>query len=132
MRRRGKPHRDWRRRFLERLAATGSVAGACAAAGVGRTTAYRHRWSDPGFAEDWDDAIEEFCDDLEEEAWRRARDGSDVLMMFMLKAVRPEKYRDHYPLKALIEQMKAGGQMPQVEHPKKCAPAPAREEGLTS
>ena len=64
------------------------------------------------FAKLWDDALEVACDAMEEEARRRAMEGtkkpvfylgkvcghikeySDTLLIFQLKAHRPEKYRE--------------------------------------
>jgi hypothetical protein len=42
----------------------------------------------------WDEALEDACDILEAEAWKRARDKSDLLLIFLLKAHRPAKYRE--------------------------------------
>jgi hypothetical protein len=67
------------------------------ASGVSRATAYRFRGHDRAFAEAWDDAIEEAVDMLELEAHRRAIEGSDRLLMFVLRALRPEKYRENAP-----------------------------------
>jgi hypothetical protein len=114
------PKKGWRPAFLEALAGSANVRAACAAAGVGRSTAYDHRGRDGRFAEAWDDALDEACDVLEAEARRRAvkwterpvyqggervgavREYSDTLLIFLLKANRPEKYRDSYDIKALV------------------------------
>jgi hypothetical protein len=54
---------------------------------------WRDKWST--FADDWDEAIDDACDMLEAEAWRRAIEkNSDRLLMFLLKAHRPNKYKD--------------------------------------
>lgn len=90
----GTPGRPWQARFLAELRDTGAVRYACQAAGVGRSTVYRERQRDEQFALEWSDALEDSCDELEAEARRRARDGSDSLLMFLLKAHRPEVYRD--------------------------------------
>ena len=66
---------SWRAAFLAALRDTGVVRDACAAASVGRTTAYRVRNSDPEFAAAWDEALEDAADLLEIEAIRRARTG---------------------------------------------------------
>jgi hypothetical protein len=49
---------------------------------------------DPDFAAAWEDAMTLGVEGLEDEARRRAFGGSDLLMMFMLKAARPDRYRD--------------------------------------
>lgn len=108
--------RNWQDPFIAELADCGNISAACKAAGVQRTTAYRTRDKDPIFARRWDDAINKALDSLEQEAWRRAREGvtriepimyqgeqvaekiiteySDNLITFLLKANRPGKYRE--------------------------------------
>lgn len=66
---------EWRNAFLRALASTANVRAACRAGDVPRTTAYRLRNADPKFREEWDTAIQDAYDLLEEEAWRRAIDG---------------------------------------------------------
>lgn len=74
---------------------------------------YRDREADDEFRRDWEDAIEAGTDRMEDEMLRRAVEGvdepiyqggkkagtvkrySDTLMIFSLKARRPEKYRDN-------------------------------------
>jgi len=81
-------------RFLDRLRSSGNVRAACNAAGVKRRNAYRWRKKWSTFAEEWDDALEDACDILEAEAWKRAiKKNSDRLLMFLLKAHRPGKYK---------------------------------------
>ena len=52
----------------------------------------------PDFAQAWEEAIEQAVDILEAEAWQRARKKSDILMIFLLKAHKPEKYREKVSL----------------------------------
>lgn len=80
--------------FLEALAASGNVYVACKRSGVPRRTAYdwRKRWKT--FADEWQDALDDALDKLEGEAWKRAKVQSDRLIMFLLKAHRPELYSD--------------------------------------
>lgn len=95
----------------------GCVAYAARAAKVDKARCYRLRESDSGFAEQWDAALEEATELLEAEAVRRARHGvrkpvyqggilvghvqeySDTLLIFLLKAAKPEKYRDRYDIR---------------------------------
>jgi hypothetical protein len=102
----------WKAKFLASLRRMGNVSRALKAAGVGRQTAYDHRDRDPNFARQWAEALEQAADWLEREAWRRAvkgtdrpvfqqggrvgtvRDYSDTLLIHLLKAHKPEKYRD--------------------------------------
>lgn len=85
---------DWRPAFLADLAEWCNVTHACAAAGVDRKTAYKDRANNPDFAAAWDDAIEASVELLEQRARERAVDQSDTLMIFLLKAHRPERYRE--------------------------------------
>lgn len=105
--------RDWRPVFLQWLAQTGNVTEACRKARVGRTEVYAAQRAEPGFKADWKDALEVACDALEAEARRRAVHGcdegvfykgqkvskllkfSDTLLIFLLKAHRPEKFREN-------------------------------------
>jgi hypothetical protein len=68
---------------------------ACEAAKVSRKTVYRHRLNDPAFAAEWDEAQEEACELSEAIGIQRARERSDLLLMFFLKAQKPEVYREH-------------------------------------
>lgn len=102
--------------FLELFAQTGNVTTSAEAVGITRKTAYQWRNQDSDFAEAWDDAEQQSHDLLEAEAFRRAYEGvddfkvgpngqfvemkrySDTLTIFLLKARRPEKYRDNATL----------------------------------
>jgi hypothetical protein len=108
---------DWKAVFLKALASSGVVTTACKKAKIGRTTAYKTRDEDAAFAADWDMALEAAADVMEEEAHRRAvtgtlkpvyqggkkvgsiREYSDTLLIFRLKAARPEKYRERSDVK---------------------------------
>jgi len=85
---------EWRASFLTVLAKSANVSQACKKAGISRQAAYRAYDSDLEFQAQWDSALEEACDFLEKEAWRRALKQSDTLLMFLLKAHRPQKYRE--------------------------------------
>lgn len=108
---------EWKAAFLQTLEETASVTKACEVSGLPRRTAYNWRGADEQFAKDWDAAVERGTDALEDEAVRRAREGtlrpvfyegkvcghvrefSDTLLIFMLKARRPEKYRERSEVK---------------------------------
>jgi len=101
--------------FLGYLAATGNVAEACKGAGIYRKMPYRYRRVSAPFAEAWNDAKATFGDAIEREIFRRAVEGyeepvfykgvevatvrkhSDLLLMFLAKAERPEKFRESSP-----------------------------------
>lgn len=107
--------RDWEAKFLETLAKTGNVSESARRARIDRTIPYDLR-KDPAAADfkaAWDSAMETAGDLLEKEAWRRAvsgvrkptgwyqgrpggyvREYSDTLLIFLLKAHRPEKFRE--------------------------------------
>lgn len=103
--------------FLRELRKRGNVTDAARKAKVDRSTPYRWREAEPAFAAAWDVALEEAIDRMESEAYRRAVEGtekpligrvgkdedgivtyvteySDTLMNTLLKAHRPEKYRE--------------------------------------
>ena len=85
---------DWRPPFLDAIRVSGNVRLATNAAGIDRSTPYRRAGRDPKFAEAWAAAEQDAVDTLEAEARRRALHGSDGLLMFLLRAHRPERYRD--------------------------------------
>ena len=108
----------WNKKFIKTLAATGNVAEACRVAGITRPTAYTWKNKDTpkgeAFRERWEEALDSAVQLLELELRRRAYEGneepvffqgkeiatvrkySDVLGMFLLKAHRPDVYRDNY------------------------------------
>lgn len=105
------PKKDWRVRFLEELAVRGSVVAACDAAECSRRNAYDERERNAEFAAKWDEAKRIAVERMEDEARRRAVEGtlkpvfqggalvgkvreySDTLLIFLLKAHDP-KYKD--------------------------------------
>jgi AcrR family transcriptional regulator len=85
---------DQRAKLLAALAKTGNISDACKRAGIVRTTFYRWRNEDEAYAAQLQEALETAIDDLELVARRRAKKQSDVLLIFLLKAHRPDKYRE--------------------------------------
>jgi len=85
---------DWRPIFLATIRATANVRLAASAAGVDRSTPYRRAERDPAFAAAWAEASDDAIDTLEGEARRRALAGSDALLMFLLRAHRPQRFRE--------------------------------------
>ena len=82
-------------RFLECLRDSGNIRASAKAAGVPRRTAYNWRERFVTFRNEWDDAMEDACDILEETAWKRAvKESSDRLLMFLLKAHRPDRFKE--------------------------------------
>ena len=86
--------KKWHTAFLDALAQHGNVSRAARTARISRVHLYRERREDPTFAQAWGDALAIGLDSLEDVANVRARKGSDTLIIFLLKAHRPEKYRD--------------------------------------
>lgn len=102
-----------RKAFLVALAETGQVTKAARAVGYTNTSfLHRMRRNDEAFAEEWKQAEDAAGDFLIEEARRRAVEGvlepiyykgevagyktnhSDALLMFIIRGLRPETYRD--------------------------------------
>lgn len=98
--------------FCERIAAGDTILDACKAVGYGFRQIFQYRHDDPQFAQKWEDADEMAIQRMEREADRRAIEGvnepvfhkgemvgtikkfSDTLLIFRLKAKRPEVYRE--------------------------------------
>lgn len=106
----------WRDVFLASLREVPVVARACEAVGIERSTAYRARAADEDFAKAWDDAVETGVDKAEQEAFRRAVQGtekgvwhqgalvgtervySDALLALLLKGRRKTVYAERTEL----------------------------------
>lgn len=98
--------------FLASYAETATVLHAARAAGIDRVTHYRWLASDPDYAQAFAQASEDAVERMEREAVRRAVEGveepvyqggklvghinrySDTLLIFLLKAARPDRYRE--------------------------------------
>lgn len=90
------PEVRWEKAFFESLRNNGIVRIALKAAAVSRHTVAKRRADDPEFAAEFADAMEDAADTLEAVARTRAFTGSDTLLIFLLKAARPERFRDMY------------------------------------
>src|SRR5215813_7063029 len=84
----------WQQAFLLALENTSCVTEAAKAAGISTQTAYLHKRQDPAFAKQWEEALERSADSLVAEARKRAFNGSDVLLMFLLKGLQPQRWRE--------------------------------------
>lgn len=107
--------------FIRTLAQTGIVGRAATAAGWPRGQAYTLRGEDAEFAKLWDQAAEFATDALEEAARSRAVDGvskpvyqqkelvgyvteySDTLLVQLLKAKRPNEFRENMSIQADVK-----------------------------
>jgi hypothetical protein len=115
------PPKEPKEAFLEALSNSGNVRAACLAGGISKTHIYRLREEDEGFKKRWDEALDDACEVLEAEARRQAIYGSKeetviynargrvkekkvvtksgkTLIIFLLKAHKPEKYRERYEI----------------------------------
>lgn len=84
-----------RRKFLDYLGKGYSPSKSARAMGYSPGSFFKWREDDDDFREEWDQAVEEGTDGLEDVAMRRARSGSDTLLMFLLKGRRPGKFKDN-------------------------------------
>jgi len=114
--------------FIQGMTQGATVKAGIAASGVTRSTLYEWRDTDPVFAEAWREAKSDIRDALEAEAYRRAVHGDDVpvyyrgeeigavrkfsdtLLIFLLKAHDPARFRDNIS----VEQSGPGGKP--IEH----------------
>jgi hypothetical protein len=83
---------------------SGVVLLAATAAGVHRATIYNWLKADPAFSDAWQAAGEDAVERLELEARRRAMATSDTLLTFLLKSLRPERYREHLDVRFDLRQ----------------------------
>lgn len=84
------------------FAETGVVLAAAEASGVQRRNVYRWLEQDDEFALAFHQAEEDSTQHLERVAYERAtrlKEPSDTLLIFLLKARRPERYRDRYEVR---------------------------------
>jgi hypothetical protein len=86
---------DNQRRFLSAFAQAGNLTAAAELSGMTRQIHYV--WlSSPEYRKAFETAKDIGVDIVQWEARRRAMDGSDRLLIFLLKAMKPEVYRDNY------------------------------------
>lgn len=89
-----KTPRNWKSTWLLAYENKGTVRAACKIARVSKSRVYEVRRTDEAFAEAWEAAEQRTTELLEETAYERALNGSDRLAEFLLKARRPQKYRE--------------------------------------
>ena len=86
-----------KRVFLQAMRDTGgNVSRSAEIVGVSRQNAYQWRDYDRQFALDWDDCLEFGTEHLEEKLYARACEVDTTAAIFLLKARRPDKYRETY------------------------------------
>ena len=81
-------------RFLEAYEKYGTVTSACRVVELSRDTPYRWRQQDSEFDEAFENSRNVVADGLEAECIRRAHEGSDLLLIFLLKGLKPERYQE--------------------------------------
>ncbi|HXA67388.1 MAG TPA: hypothetical protein VNV82_19680 [Bryobacteraceae bacterium] len=90
--------------FLAAYSKQGNVSAAAKAAKIGRRS--HSNWlKEPEYRTAFEDAREEAADYLEGQAWKRATSAkkpSDVLLIFLLKGIRPEKFRENLNLSGSV------------------------------
>ena len=138
--------------FFETLAKTCNVTESASVIGVTRQHVHHLRRTNKDFAKSWEDAMEQATDALEHAARTRAMDGyqrpvyqrgelvgyepcySDALMITLLKAHRPEKFRDKGfdlpPGSEIIISMKTAGEGKGTE-PIDITPEPEKPKTIT-
>ena len=92
--------------FLRQLRRLHYLQPAADATGVDRATVWRWRAHDPDFAAAYGTVLEQTTEDLEAAAVRRATrrvEPSDTLLIFLLKARRPDVYRDRVDVRARVD-----------------------------
>lgn len=83
--------------FLRLLKESGQVAECAAELGLSKKQVYAWRAKDQEFADRWDELVNHtIVPQLEQEAVRRALNGSDLLLIFLLKAHKRAFYDDRY------------------------------------
>lgn len=103
---------SWCKLFLETLAESANIVHSAGKAGIASSTAYEWAKLHPDFQAEWNEALKQGIASLEQECRRRAMVGtqrgvyhkgekvetiteySDTLAIFLLKAHRPDIYRE--------------------------------------
>ncbi len=98
---------DWVPMFLQTLRESGNVRTACATVNISRRRALAQRDKNDKFRRDWDDAVEDAIDSLEQTARDRAMEASDTLLIFLLKSHRRSVYGDQKKVDVTSRKMDA-------------------------
>ena len=126
--------------FLSAYAYSGTLTAAAKAAGITRTAVFLWKQDDAlGFNARFSKAVEAFADELENIAMDRIRNpegrlGSDILLITMLNAHKPEKYRtgivvvDEVPKKVAAQHAKWAQE---DKEQRDSAPAAVRADNVT-
>lgn len=85
--------------WLDAFIKTGTILGACRRTGVCRETVRKWRRDDLDFAKRFEDSDLDITETLETKAMSQAMAGDTTLIIFLLKARKPEMYRDRFDVK---------------------------------
>lgn len=117
--------KEWAKPFLDGLREHANVAEACRLAEITQSLVYHDRKEDEEFATAWNDALDVGIAKLEIACRKRALHGvrndeeikySDTLAIFLLKAHRPEVYRERSDVNVKLDgvmEYRAAGQSPE-------------------
>lgn len=84
----------WEKKFLDLYRKSCNVTLSARGVKITRDAVYQRRKAYPEFAAIMDTVKEEAIEILEGIGWQRAQKQSDTLLIFFLKANRPEKYKE--------------------------------------
>ncbi len=93
---------DWRPKFLTAMSEIANMKYACDQAGVSHNTVSNERKRNPAFDRACEESWEIGVQQLELAAWKRAADRSDLLMIFLLKHLKPADYIDQLAIQQTI------------------------------
>jgi hypothetical protein len=91
-----RPLPKWTKAFLRALSNGNSMTRASEIARVHRTSVFKLRQRREDFEKLYQDACEQSADRLEDRARERADKGNDLMTIFLLKGLRPEKFRENF------------------------------------
>ena len=80
--------------FLKAYRECGNISEASRAVGISRARHYAWVKVSPEYVEAFNHATDDAIDELEQVARSRAKKGSDLLLIFLLRALRPSMYRE--------------------------------------
>jgi len=109
-----KEFRHPKKTFLAAYVCSGNISRASRAAKISDCMHYYWRKTDPHYAAVFEEARDMAAQHLEDEAVRRALGGSDALLIFLLKAFKPEIYKERHVIehKGAVELLQKLAQLP--------------------
>ena len=89
-----KPSQIKKRAFLSAFSRCGSISAAAKRAKIDRRTHYNWLKEDPWYVEAYKQSVQQAGDALEDKLNELAHDGNVTAAIFLLKGLRPNKYRE--------------------------------------